>query len=95
VWGSVFNAFASWLGGGRASGGSVTGGRTYLVGENGPELFKAPGSGTIVPNNRIGGIGGAQITNVYVQPTSTRRTADQIATATARAQRIASTRNGQ
>ena len=93
VWGSVFNAFASWLGGGRASGGSVTGGRTYLVGENGPELFKAPGAGTIVPNSRIGSIGGAQITNVYVQPTSTRRTADQIAQATARVQAIASTRN--
>ena len=39
----------------RAKGGPVMGGRTYLVGEKGPELFTAPKSGHIVPNNQLGG----------------------------------------
>lgn len=52
---------------GRASGGPVTGGRTYLVGEEGPELFRSRSSGTIVPN---GAIGGASV-NVTVNPSFT------------------------
>jgi tape measure domain-containing protein len=36
--------------GARAEGGTVQPGRSYLVGENGPELFKAEQTGTIVPN---------------------------------------------
>jgi hypothetical protein len=44
-----------------AAGGPVVGGRPYLIGEVGPELFVPSGSGTIVPNNEIGG--GAS--NVY------------------------------
>lgn len=36
--------------GARAAGGPVSGGGTYLVGENGPELFRPRGSGSIVPN---------------------------------------------
>ncbi|WP_162820203.1 phage tail tape measure protein [Microvirga calopogonii] len=39
--------------GARAAGGPVVGGRTYLVGERGPELFTAPTSGEIVPNDRL------------------------------------------
>jgi hypothetical protein len=42
-------------GGGRAVGGSVLGGTSYMVGERGPELFTPSGSGTITPNNRMGG----------------------------------------
>jgi len=38
----------------RASGGSVMGGSTYLVGENGPELFTSDVSGTVVPNGQVG-----------------------------------------
>lgn len=38
-------------GGGKATGGSVRGGTTYLVGENGPELFTASQNGYI-HNNR-------------------------------------------
>jgi len=34
----------------KAAGGPVMGGLTYLVGENGPELFTAPSNGSIVPN---------------------------------------------
>jgi hypothetical protein len=33
----------------RASGGPVSGGQTYLVGERGPELFRPSSSGTIIP----------------------------------------------
>ena len=33
-----------------AGGGSVERGRSYWVGERGPEIFRAPSSGTIVPN---------------------------------------------
>lgn len=41
--------FAGIFGGARADGGPVFGGRAYLVGERGPELFVPRGSGTIVP----------------------------------------------
>jgi lambda family phage tail tape measure protein len=40
---------------GRASGGPVTGGTPYIVGERGPELFVPNGSGSITPNNQLGG----------------------------------------
>lgn len=43
------------IAGARAAGGPVTGGKRYLVGENGPELFTPGASGSIVPNNRLGG----------------------------------------
>ena len=42
---------------GRASGGPVTGGTSYIVGERGPELFTPNSSGMITPNNRMGGGG--------------------------------------
>lgn len=44
------------FGGGKAVGGSVSGGTTYLVGERGPELFTAPSNGAIVPNGAFGGV---------------------------------------
>jgi hypothetical protein len=40
---------------GRALGGPVTGGQQYMVGERGPELFVPNQSGSIVPNNGMGG----------------------------------------
>lgn len=39
----------------RQHGGSVWGGRPYLVGEAGPELFRPQQSGSIVPNHMLGG----------------------------------------
>jgi|TARA_X000001382_G_scaffold106588_1_gene82018 hypothetical protein len=39
----------------KASGGSVSGGSPYIVGEKGPELFVPGGSGNIVPNHEMGG----------------------------------------
>lgn len=41
------------LSGARAGGGSVRRGDTYLVGEDGPELFKADADGTIVSNSNL------------------------------------------
>jgi phage-related minor tail protein len=40
------------VGGARAEGGPVDAGKSYLVGENGPETFVPSQSGTIVPNGR-------------------------------------------
>jgi hypothetical protein len=43
-----------------ATGGPVSAGKPYLIGERGPELMVPGRSGTIVPNNALGG-GGAVI----------------------------------
>jgi molybdopterin converting factor small subunit len=40
---------------GRAKGGPVMGGSPYIVGERGPELFVPGSSGTIIPNDKMGG----------------------------------------
>lgn len=56
----ISGLISSAFGGGRASGGSVKAGTTYLVGEQGAELFTPNTSGTIVPNDALGG-GGATI----------------------------------
>jgi hypothetical protein len=40
---------------GRAKGGPVSSGQTYMVGERGPELFVPGRSGTIVANDKMGG----------------------------------------
>ena len=49
---------------GRANGGPVSPGGTYLVGERGPELLKMGNQGgTIVPNNQMGAGGGTTIIN--------------------------------
>lgn len=51
------------FGGARASGGPVTAGMAYLVGEEGPELFVPRASGSIVPNG-AGGLVVNQTINV-------------------------------
>jgi hypothetical protein len=59
--------FFSFLTGGlgrRAAGGPVTSGSPYIVGERGPELFVPGRSGTIVPNNKLGGGGTSVVVNV-------------------------------
>jgi hypothetical protein len=43
------------FGGGKAAGGPVMGGTSYLVGERGAEIFTPSSSGFITPNNRLGG----------------------------------------
>lgn len=44
---------ATAIAGARVHGGSVIGGRSYIVGENGPEIFNAPSSGSIINNKTI------------------------------------------
>ena len=51
----ISGVFDSVFGGFRANGGSVSAGTPYVVGERGAELFVPNSSGTIVPNNAMGG----------------------------------------
>lgn len=53
--GSMFSSLGGLFGGGKASGGAVEAGKSFLVGERGPEMFTPNGSGTIIPNNALGG----------------------------------------
>jgi phage-related minor tail protein len=46
----------------RAAGGPVSAGKPYMVGEKGPELFVPGSSGGIVPNHKMGGGGGVNVT---------------------------------
>jgi phage-related minor tail protein len=64
----------------RASGGSVLGGSTYLVGENGPELFTSNTSGTISPNDKMGSaLGGTtNVTNNYINAIDTKSFEDRL-----------------
>ena len=50
------------LAGARANGGPVAGGKTYLVGERGPELFTPNTAGAIIPNHALGGGSGGRMT---------------------------------
>jgi hypothetical protein len=50
----------------RAKGGPVTGGKPYIVGERGPELFVPNSSGGIVANNKLGGSGVTVVQNINV-----------------------------
>jgi len=45
------------FGGGKAIGGSVRANTPYMVGERGAEMFVPNSSGSIVPNNKLGGGG--------------------------------------
>lgn len=49
------------FGGFRANGGPVSSGRSYIVGERGPELFTPSSGGRIIANHDLGG-GGANVT---------------------------------
>lgn len=54
--GSGFGSGGGLLGGlFRAEGGPVSAGSSYIVGEKGPELFTPKRSGTIIPNDQLGG----------------------------------------
>jgi hypothetical protein len=66
----VKDKVSGWFGGGRALGGPVTKGGTYLVGEEGPELFTPNRSGNIIPNAKLKsasiGNGGGTSINITV-----------------------------
>ena len=51
---------------GFANGGRPPVGRASIVGEKGPELFIPKTSGTIIPNDRIGGASGGVTNNIVV-----------------------------
>lgn len=50
--------------GGKAAGGPVSASTSYIVGENGPELFTPSQAGRIIPNHAVGASGGGG--NTYV-----------------------------
>lgn len=66
---------------GRASGGQVSANQPYIVGEKGPELFMPSGSGSIIPNGKLGG--GNVIVNLsgtfYSDSEAAEKMGDQIA----------------
>jgi tape measure domain-containing protein len=55
---------------GRAAGGPVSSGQTYMVGERGPELFVPGRSGTIVANDKMGGGNTNVVVNVDAKGSS-------------------------
>ena len=65
---------------GNADGGDINAGQPYYVGENGPELIVPGRSGTIIPNNKLGGMGGGvtNITNNYIDAIDTKSFEDRL-----------------
>jgi len=55
----------------RAAGGPVSAGKTYLVGERGPELFSPSNAGVITPNHQMQSAPGGGGTTVYVNANPT------------------------
>ena len=52
---------------GLANGGPASAGRSYLVGEKGPEIFTPKRSGVVIPNNQISsGSSGGIVNNINV-----------------------------
>lgn len=90
ITGALGNAFGSFFGAGvgtsaggytsggsfsgLAKGGTATGGRPYMVGEKGPELFVPGRTGTVVPNNQMGGGGGVTINQTINVTTGVQQT---------------------
>ena len=70
--------FGGFLGGlfGRANGGRVSANQPYMVGERGREVFVPTTSGTIVPNNQLGG-GSTNVINVSVDASGTEAEGDE------------------
>ncbi len=62
----------------RAFGGPVSANRMYKVGERGPELFVAGSSGTVVPNNALGGTT-VTVGTINVNGSNAREIADEVA----------------
>ena len=63
----------------RATGGPVSAGSPYMVGERGPELFMPSGSGTIIPNNQMGNMGSTtNVTNYNINAIDTKSFEDRL-----------------
>lgn len=63
--GTFLGGFGSGFGGAFANGGNFSGGKPILVGEQGPELIVPRTSGTVIPNDQLGG-GGLNISSNFV-----------------------------
>ena len=61
---SVGGKISNFFSGGKAQGGMVSSGSSYLVGEHGPEMFTPGTSGSITPNNQLSGSGGSFTVNI-------------------------------
>lgn len=92
---SAISAVGSFFGGAKAGGGDVMSGRSYLVGENGPERFVPRTAGVIMPN---AGNSSGSTTNINVSVAmpqgGNRATAMQFGTDAARQIGRANSRNG-
>ena len=73
------------FGGARAAGGPVAAGRSYLVGERGPELFTPAGHGAISPAGSFGGRGAVTVNVTARDAQSFLRSEGQIAAILSRA----------
>lgn len=62
----------------RATGGYVSAGSSYLVGEKGAEVFSPTRSGYIIPNNKLGGGGTTVVVNVAGSVVSERDLAEKL-----------------
>ena len=79
ITGFITQAFAPKLagtggGGGKAIGGPVQANQSYVVGERGPEMFVPSRSGSIVPNNKLGGGGGVVVNQTINVTTGVQQT---------------------
>lgn len=62
ITGPIASSLGGFFGGGKAIGGSVQAGGSYLVGERGPEILTMGGrGGNITPNNKMGGGSGVVV----------------------------------
>ncbi|RJQ67341.1 MAG: hypothetical protein C4519_24400 [Desulfobacteraceae bacterium] len=81
AWKNVGSNLKWAFGGGKAIGGPVSAGTSYLVGEKGPELFTPGASGFITPNHQLAGAGGINITisgNTLLDSRAAERIGDMI-----------------
>ena len=67
--GGIIGSLFANIAGARADGGPVNGGSSYIVGERGPEVFKAPSSGTIIPNEALQG-GSSSMPSIIIHQTN-------------------------
>lgn len=85
----VSGIFSGMFGGAKAGGGDTIGGRAYLVGEQGPELFVPRTMGRVLNADQLavggGGMSFQQVNNTTIAGRPDRRTPEQIARANGRA----------
>jgi phage-related protein len=62
----IGNVVGGIFGGGKAAGGPVKAGTSYVVGERGAEMFVPKTDGVIIPNNKMGGGGVVNNFNINV-----------------------------